>query len=64
MHLLGQALDVAPLPYSVATGTVESGDSGVALSRALATMAGTQTDMELGGEPMDLNWKSCIARFL
>jgi len=58
MHLLGQALDVAPLPYSVATGAADSADSGAALSRALATMAGTQSDMELGGEPMDLNWKS------
>lgn len=58
MHLMGQALDVSPLPYSVASSTADSSDSGAALSRALAMMAGAQTDMELGGEPMDLNWKS------
>ena len=58
MHLLGQALDVAPLPYSVACSSTEGADSGAALSRALATMAGAQTDIELRGEPMDLNWKS------
>ena len=58
MHLLGQALDVTPLPYTVASSTTDSADTGAALSRALATMAGAQTDMDLGGEPMDLNWKT------
>ena len=58
LHLLGQALDVSPLPYSVAVSATESSDTSAALSRALASMAGAQTDMELGGEPMDLNWKS------
>lgn len=55
---MGQALDVTALPYSVASPSNESMDSTAALSRALASMAGTQTDLELGGDPMDLNWKA------
>jgi hypothetical protein len=57
-HLMGQAPDVTMLPYSVASPNSESLDSSAALSRALASMAGTQTDLELGGDPMDLNWKA------
>mmetsp|Transcript_28796 Transcript_28796/g.41238 ORF Transcript_28796/g.41238 Transcript_28796/m.41238 type:complete len:207 (+) Transcript_28796:1294-1914(+) len=58
IHLLGQALDVIFLPHSWAYTSTDNGDSHAALSRALATMAGNQTDLDLGGEPMDLNRKS------
>jgi hypothetical protein len=57
-HLMGQALDVTALPYSVASVTSDNTDSSAALSWALASMAGAQTDLELGGDPMDLNWKT------
>ena len=56
-QLLGQALDVTLLPMSDNLGGSDGGETNVALARALASMAGTRTELELGGEPVDHNWK-------
>jgi hypothetical protein len=56
-QLLGQALDVTMLPMSDNLGGSEGVETNAALTRALASMAGTQTELELGGEPIDHNWK-------
>jgi hypothetical protein len=42
------------LPYTVQTSAGESAEANANLSRALASMTGTRTELEMGGDAVGL----------